>query len=67
MGADVIKVELPGGAASRHIGPTAAGAREGDPDASLNFWFYNVSKRSVVIDYQAADGMAQLRGPASPG
>lgn len=61
MGADVIKVELPGGAASRHIGPTAAGAREGDPDASLNFWFYNVSKRSVVVDYQAADGMAQLR------
>ena len=62
MGADVIKVELPEGAASRHIGPMVAGARDGDPDASLNFWFYNVSKRSVVIDYQAADGMARLRG-----
>ena len=61
MGANVIKVELPEGAASRHIGPTAAGARDGDPDASLNFWFYNVSKRSVIIDYQAADGVAQLR------
>jgi len=60
-GAEVIKVELPEGAASRHIGPTAAGAREGDPDASLNFWFYNVSKRSVVIDYRTADGMARLR------
>jgi crotonobetainyl-CoA:carnitine CoA-transferase CaiB-like acyl-CoA transferase len=60
-GADVIKVELPEGAASRHIGPSAVGSREGDPDASLNFWFYNVSKRSVVIDYQAADGMARLR------
>jgi crotonobetainyl-CoA:carnitine CoA-transferase CaiB-like acyl-CoA transferase len=62
MGANVIKVELPEGAASRHIGPTTAGARDGDPDASLNFWFYNVSKRSAVIDYRAADGLAQLRG-----
>jgi crotonobetainyl-CoA:carnitine CoA-transferase CaiB-like acyl-CoA transferase len=61
MGANVIKVEPPEGAASRRIGPPAAGARDGDPDASLNFWFYNVSKRSVVIDYRAADGMARLR------
>jgi len=61
MGADVIKVELPEGAASRQIGPTATGAPDGDPDASLNFWFYNVSKRSVVVDYRTADGMAQLR------
>jgi crotonobetainyl-CoA:carnitine CoA-transferase CaiB-like acyl-CoA transferase len=60
-GASVIKVELPEGAASRHTGPTAAGARAGDPDASLNFWFYNLSKRSVVIDYRAADGLARLR------
>lgn len=61
MGADVIKVELPGGAPSRHIGPTVADAPGGDPDASLNFWFYNVGKRSVVIDYRTADGMTRLR------
>jgi crotonobetainyl-CoA:carnitine CoA-transferase CaiB-like acyl-CoA transferase len=61
LGADVIKVELPDGAASRRIGPTAAGARGGDPNASLTFWFYNVSKRSVVVDYRAADGMVHLR------
>jgi crotonobetainyl-CoA:carnitine CoA-transferase CaiB-like acyl-CoA transferase len=60
-GADVVKVELPEGAASRHIGPTAAGAAEGDPDASLNHWFYNVSKRSVVLDYRTPGGLAQLR------
>src|SRR5947207_12768509 len=62
VGDDVIKVERPEGAPSRHIGPTAAGARDGDPDASLNFWFYNVGKRSVVLDYQAAGGMGRLRG-----
>ena len=43
MGADVIKVELPEGAPGRRIGPAAAGARDGDPDASLHFWFYNVA------------------------
>jgi benzylsuccinate CoA-transferase BbsE subunit len=61
MGADVIKVELPEGAPSRHIGPAAAGAPHGGLDASLNFWFYNVSKRSVVVDYRTADGMGRLR------
>ena len=67
MGADVIKVELPEGAPSRRIGPAAAGARDGDPDASLNFWFYNVGKRSVVLDYRTADGMERLRGLLRPG
>ena len=62
MGADVIKVELPEGAPSRHIGPVAAGAADGDPNASLNFWFYNTSKRSVVLDYRTGDGMDRLRG-----
>ena len=68
MGADVIKVEPPEGAPSRHVGPVAAGA-DGDPDASLNFWFYNMSKRSVVLDYRTADGRngcaACCSGPTS--
>ena len=62
MGADVIKVELPAGAPSRRIGPAAAGFPAGDPDGSLNFWFYNVSKRSVVVDYRTPGGMARLTG-----
>jgi crotonobetainyl-CoA:carnitine CoA-transferase CaiB-like acyl-CoA transferase len=45
-GADVVKVEPPGGAASRHTGPYA-GDRT-DPEASLGFRWYNTSKRSVV-------------------
>lgn len=60
MGAEVIKVEPPGGAASRHTGPWAGGA-EGDPEASLTFWFYNHGKRSVVLDYRTPDGLAHLR------
>ena len=60
MGADVIKIELPEGAASRYVGPAAAGANDGDPNASLNFWFYNVSKRSALLDYRTADGMERL-------
>jgi benzylsuccinate CoA-transferase BbsE subunit len=60
-GADVIKIEPPEGAPSRYIGPAAAGAAAGDLDASLNFWFYNVSKRSAVLDYRTADGMDRLQ------
>ncbi len=62
MGADVIKVELPEGAPSRHVGPVAAGAPDGDPNASLSFWFYNTGKRSVLLDYRTSDGLDRLRG-----
>jgi len=58
QGADVVKVEPPGGAAGRHIGPFRAG-NEGDPDASLHFWAYNTSKRSVTLDASTEDGRAQ--------
>ncbi|CAM3464841.1 CoA transferase [Nocardioides dubius] len=47
-GADVVKVEPPGGCPGRRIGPFADGADD-DPDASLHFWTYNTGKRSVVI------------------
>ena len=48
MGADVIKVEPPGGSPTRAIGPFAQGLA--DPDHSLTFWYYNANKRSVVLD-----------------
>jgi crotonobetainyl-CoA:carnitine CoA-transferase CaiB-like acyl-CoA transferase len=48
LGADVIKVEPPDGAPSRRDGPYVDG-RDGDPDASLAFWHFNVGKRSVVL------------------
>ncbi|WP_238588806.1 CaiB/BaiF CoA transferase family protein [Rhodococcus pyridinivorans] len=58
QGADVVKVEPPGGAAGRHIGPFRAGS-EGDPDASLHFWAYNTSKRTVTLDTSTEDGRAR--------
>lgn len=48
LGADVVKVEPPTGAESRHIGPFAGG--EPDPEGSLNYWYYNAAKRSVTLD-----------------
>ena len=47
LGAEVIKVEPPGGVSSRRHGPYVGDAE--DPDASLAFWAYNTSKRSVVL------------------
>lgn len=61
LGVDVIKIEPPAGVPSRHIGPfttdVAGDARRDDADASLAFWTYNTSKRSVVLA-DDADGRA---------
>jgi crotonobetainyl-CoA:carnitine CoA-transferase CaiB-like acyl-CoA transferase len=51
LGADVIKIERPGGAPSRQIGPFSDAQ---NPDSSLHFWTYNTSKRSVVLDESPA-------------
>ena len=54
LGADVIKVEPPGGAASRHEGHVV----DGEPAAlaSLRFHAFNRGKRSVVLDLDDATG-----------
>ena len=54
LGADVIKVEPPGGAASRAVGPFADGDSAAIADRSLTYWTYNTGKRSVVLDDSAA-------------
>jgi len=58
MGAEVIKVEPPGGAASRRVGPFAGGIDDGEH--SLHFWFYNGDKRSVRIDPDDERGRRQF-------
>ena len=55
MGADVVKVEPPGGEPSRHL---IGGDAERD---SIVFVLFNQSKRSVVLDLATADGKEQLR------
>jgi crotonobetainyl-CoA:carnitine CoA-transferase CaiB-like acyl-CoA transferase len=51
MGADIIKVEPPGGVAMRRIGPFFSG--EEGKDGSLFFWHYNTNKRSITLDLNA--------------
>jgi benzylsuccinate CoA-transferase BbsE subunit len=58
MGADVVKLEPPHGAASRRIGPFLNDVA--DRERSLNFWYYNSNKRSVVCDVAAPHGRETL-------
>jgi crotonobetainyl-CoA:carnitine CoA-transferase CaiB-like acyl-CoA transferase len=54
LGADVIKIEKPGGDPARNIGPFWHD--EPDPERSL-FWFaLNANKRGVTLDIETADG-----------
>ncbi len=53
MGADVVKVEPPRGSRARAVGPFAGDVQ--GPDQSLNFWYYNTSKRSVVLDLEGSE------------
>jgi crotonobetainyl-CoA:carnitine CoA-transferase CaiB-like acyl-CoA transferase len=52
MGADVIKVEAPGGDDARHFGPPFLGGE------GMNFMALNRGKRSVVLDLKTEDGRA---------
>src|SRR6185436_5778390 len=55
LGAEVIKVEPPGGNSTRRIGPFYQDKE--DPEGSLFFWYYNRGKKSLVLDLkQQKDG-----------
>jgi crotonobetainyl-CoA:carnitine CoA-transferase CaiB-like acyl-CoA transferase len=58
LGADVVVVEPPGGAATRAYGPFVDD--EPGPDRSLFWWYYNTSKRSVVLDLDDAGDRARF-------
>jgi crotonobetainyl-CoA:carnitine CoA-transferase CaiB-like acyl-CoA transferase len=54
LGADVIKIERPGGDPARMIGPFYHD--DPNPEKSL-FWFaYNTSKRGITLDLESRDG-----------
>ncbi len=54
LGADVVKIEPPGGDASRRRGPFVGD--DPDPEKSL-FWFaFNTDKRSLVLDLEDSAG-----------
>jgi crotonobetainyl-CoA:carnitine CoA-transferase CaiB-like acyl-CoA transferase len=58
LGADVIKVEPPGGDPGRLRPPFAGGVAA--PDRSLPFLFRNANKRGVVLDPREAAGFRRL-------
>ncbi len=58
LGADVIKVEPPGGSASRRESPIVPAQPE--TLASLRFHAFNRGKRSVVLDLESARGRADF-------
>ena len=60
LGADVVKVEKPDtGDVSRALGPFPDGTL--DIEQSSSFFFFNTSKRSVVLDLDVEDGLEKLR------
>ncbi|HXG51561.1 MAG TPA: CoA transferase [candidate division Zixibacteria bacterium] len=56
MGADVIKVEPPGGDEARRIPPFKDGVPH--PEKSLYFLHYNTNKRGITLDVAHPDGRA---------
>jgi crotonobetainyl-CoA:carnitine CoA-transferase CaiB-like acyl-CoA transferase len=59
LGADVVKIEPPGGEATRRVGPFLDDIPH--LDRSLSFWYYNTSKRGVTLNLETADGRQLFR------
>lgn len=59
LGADVIKVEMPGGDLGRNIGPFYHDIL--DPDKSLTWWAYNNNKRGITLDITKETGRSLFR------
>ncbi len=62
FGADVIKVEPPGGSPTRERGPFVGGVP--GPDRSLFWAAYCVNKRSIVLDLESDPDVDRLRSLA---
>jgi len=54
LGADVIKIEPPGGDAARNIGPFYKDIPH--PEKSLFWFFTNLNKRGITLDIETPDG-----------
>ncbi len=59
LGADVVKIEPPGGEPSRHVGPFLDDIPH--PERSLSFWYYNTSKRGITLNLETAGGLGLFR------
>ena len=54
LGADVLKIERPGGDRARRIGPFYQDIP--DPEKSLFWWGFNANKRGITLDIETVDG-----------
>lgn len=59
LGAQVLKIEPPGGDPTRHVGPFVTA--QPDPDGGAQWVARNLGKFSLVLDLDAADGRARLQ------
>jgi len=59
LGADVVKIEPPGGSPTRRIGPFYED--KADPERSLFFWQYNRGKKSVELDLKKAEDLERFQ------
>lgn len=59
LGADVIKLEPPGGSPARQLGPFYHDVP--DANRSLYWWAYNRNKRSITLNLDTSEGKALLR------
>lgn len=59
MGANVIKVEPPGGDSARAIGPFLHDQSQNS--RSLFYWYHNTSKRSITLNLESETGVALFR------
>src|SRR5262245_26871743 len=59
LGAEVIKIEPPGGNSTRRIGPFYED-KEG-PERSLFFWYYNRGKKSITLDLRLETDRKRFR------
>ena len=59
LGADVIKVEQPGGDPARALGPFYRAQEH--PEKSLWWFFHNANKRGITLDIRSDEGRGLLR------
>ena len=59
LGADVIKIEPPGGQYTRLVGPFLDDIPH--RERSLSFWHYNTSKRGITLNLEHLEGQDLLR------
>jgi crotonobetainyl-CoA:carnitine CoA-transferase CaiB-like acyl-CoA transferase len=58
LGADVIKIEPPGGSPARNLAPFFEDRP--DPNRSIYWWSYNRNKRSITLDLETHEGRELL-------